>query len=298
MRTLRYCKVNMHKILTSPGFYLCVLFTVILCFTAEAYRAYSDNKVYSVFGVWLGFSKEEMLTNPGMSAYEMLSKATGGWLATFVPIVAAFPFLPLLCDESVSKNVRYSVCRETKVSLVVGRFFTAMLSGGLAVLCGFALFTGAVYLMFPNIGVYTPELRETTEWWIAGAYPLFPKLGYSYLVMLDFIEMFLYGAFFSIPALLVSVFLKNKYFVLCIPFFFKYLVNYIYAGMKIKVYESFGTVEEEVFKMLSAIDPDALENLFSYGETLWRNLMLHAILLLFAFLLYTIAMNRRVDFGE
>ncbi len=298
MRTLRYCKVNLRKVFTSPGFYLCVLFTLVLCFTAEAYTDYAKNKVYSVFGLWLSFSKEEMLTHTEMSAYQILHKATGGWLATFIPIVAAFPLLPLLCDESASKNLRYSVYRETKASFLAGRFLTTMVSGGLAVLCGFALFVGAVYLMFPNIGAYAPEVRVSAEWWIAGTYPLFPKLGYPYLVALDFVEIFLYGAFYTVPALLVSAFIKNKYFVLCIPFFLKYLVNYVYAGTEIKAYESFEAIDERVFTILKITDPDALEGLFSYGETLWCNLLLTAVLLLLAFLMYRITMNRRVDFGE
>ncbi len=298
MRTLRYCWVNLRKVFTSPGFYLCILFTLILCFTAEAYTDYTENKVYSVFGLWLSFSEEEMLTHVDMSAYEMIRKATGGWLATFLPIVAAFPLLLILCDESTSKNLRYSVHRETKASFLVGRFLTAMVSGGLAALCGFALFTGAVYLMFPSIGAYAPEVRESAEWWIEGTYPLFPKLGYPYLVALDAMEMFLYGAFYAVPALLVSAFLKNKYFVLCIPFFLKYLVDYVYAGTEIKAYESFGTVDERVFTVLKLTDPDALESLFSYRETLWWILLLHVGLLLLAFLFYRITMNRRVDFGE
>ena len=298
MRILRYCRVNLRKVFTSPGFYLCMLFTVILCFTAEAYTDYTENKVYSVFGLWLGFSKEEMLTNTRMSAYEMIRKATVGWMATFLPIVAAFPLLPILCDESTSKNLRYSVHRETKASFLTGRFLTAMVSGGLAVLCGFALITGAVYLMFPDIGAYAPEMRESAEWWIAGTYPLFPKLGYPYLVALDFLEMFLYGGFYAVPALLVSAFLKNKYFVLCIPFFFKYLVNYVYAGTEIKAYESLEAIDERALTILKVTDPDALEGLFSYGETLWWILLLHVVLLLLAFCLYRITMNRRVDFGE
>ena len=102
----------------------------------------------------------------------------------------------------------------------------------------------------------------------------------------------------TVPALLVSVFLRNKYFVLCIPFFLKYLVNYMYAGTEIKAYESFDTVDERVFTVLKLTDPDALEGLFSYGETLWWILLLHVGLLLLAFLLYRITMNRRVDFGE
>ena len=298
MKTLRYCKVNLQKVFTSPGFYLCILFTLVLCFTAEAYIDYSENKTYSILGVWLAFSGEEILAHTEMSAYMIIRKATGGWLATFIPIMAAFPFLPLLCDESASKNVRYSVHRETKASFIAGRFLTAMVSGGLAVLCGFALFAGVVSLMFPDIGAYAPEVRESAEWWIAGTYPLFLKLGYSYLVALDAMEMFLYGAFYAVPALLVSAFLKNKYFVLCMPFFLKYLVNYMYAGTEITAYESLEVIDERVLTGLKMTDPDALEGLFSYGETLWCILLLHVGLLLLVFLLYRITMNRRVDFGE
>jgi len=298
MRTLRYCKVNLRKIVTSPGFYLCILFTLVLCFTAEAYTDYGENKVYSVIGAWFRFTKEEMLLHTELSAYQMLRKATGGWLATFLPIIAAFPMLPILCDESTSKNVRYSAHRGTRTSFIAGRCLTAMLSGGLAVLCGFALFAGGGFLMFPSIGEYAPELREMSEWWIAGTYPLFSKFGYSYLVLLEFVEMLLYGAFYAVPALMVSAFLKNKYFVLCIPFFFKYMANYIHTGLTVNAYESIETADATLLEMLSATDPDALGELFSYGDTLWRTLSYHMILLLFAFLLYFVIMNRRVEFGE
>jgi len=68
--------------------------------------------------------------------------------------------------------------------------------------------------------------------------------------------------------------------------------------VEIKAYESFGTVDERVFTVLSATDPDALGNLFSYGTTIWWNVLLHIAVLVIFSLLYTIVMNRRVEFGE
>ena len=82
------------------------------------------------------------------------------------------------------------------------------------------------------------------------------------------------------------------------PFFLKYLVNYMYAGTEITAYESLEVIDERVLTGLKMTDPDALEGLFSYGETLWCILLLHVGLLLLVFLLYRITMNRRVDFGE
>lgn len=298
MKTLRLIKVNLSKVLTSVGFYACVLLTVLLCFTAQAYYDITENRNYSVIGVLSEFTREEMLTDSQFSAYQILSCVSSGWLSLFIPIIAAFPLMPLICDERESKCVRYSAFRSAKFSFSTGNFLTALMSGGLAVLCGFVLFAVLVYTLFPNISEYAPELKESAEWWISGTYPLFEKYGYPYLVALDFVEMFLYGALSAIPALIMTAFMKNKYLVLCIPFFLKYLVMQLHTGIMRKAIYNVENVDQKLLDILSVTEPDAMGDIFSYGETMWRNVLFHAVLLIAAFALYYAVMNRRVDCGE
>lgn len=298
MKTLRLMIVNLRKVLTSVGFYACVLLTVLLCFTAQAYHDIAENKNYSVIGVLLEFTREEMLTDSQFSAYQILSSVSSGWLSLFIPIIAAFPLMPLICDERESKCVRYSAFRSSKFSFNTGSFLTAMISGGLAVLCGFVLFAVFVYMLFPNISEYAPELKESAEWWMSGTYPLFEKYGYSYMIALDCLEMFLYGAVSAIPALIMTAFMKNKYLVLCIPFFLKYSAMQLHTGILKKIIYNVENVNQKIFDILSATEPDAMGDIFSYGETMWRNVLFHAVLLIAAFALYYVVMNRRVDCGE
>ncbi len=298
MKTLRLVNVNLRKVLTSVGFYACVLLTIVLCFTARAYNDIAENKSYSVVGVLMEFSREEMLTTSQMSSYQILSCVSSEWLSLFIPIIAAFPLMPLICDERESKSVRYSAFRSTKYSFSTGNFLTAMISGGLAVLCGFALFAVSVYTLFPNISEYPSELKESAEWWISGTYPLFEKYGYPYMIALDFLEMFLYGALSAIPALVMTAFMKNKYLVLCIPFFLKYSAMQLHTGLLRNTYQDIENINEKYLDILSVTEPDAIGNIFSYGETMWRNMLFHAVLLIAAYMLYMTVMNRRVDFGE
>jgi len=298
MKTLRLIKVNLIKVLTSTGFYACVLLMLVLCFTARAYDDIAENKSYSVIGVLAEFSREEMLANSSFSAYQILSCVSSGWLSLFIPIIAAFPLMPLICDGRESKSVRYSAFRSTKFSFSTGNLFTAMMSGGLAVLCGFVLFAVLVYTLFPNISEYAPELKESAEWWISGTYPLFEKYGYPYLVALDFVEMFLYGALSAVPALIMTAFMKNKYLVLCIPFFMKYTAMQLHTGIMRKAIYNIENVDQKLLDILSITELDAMGDIFSYGETMWKNVVFHAVLLIAAFMLYIIVMNRRVDFGE
>lgn len=298
MKTLRLVKVNLVKVLTSTGFYACVLLTLVLCFTAQAYYDVAENRNYSVIGALAEFSREEMLVNSSFSAYQILSCVSSGWLSMFIPIISAFPLMPLICDQRESKSVRYSAFRSTKFSFSTGNFLTAMISGGLAVLCGFALFAVSVYMLFPHISEYSHELKDSAEWWISGTYPLFEKYGYPYMIALDFIEIFLYGALSAIPALIMTAFMKNKYLVLCIPFFLKYSALQLHTGIVRNTLYNAENINQKLLDILSVTEPDAMLSIFSYGETMWRNWLFNAVLLVMAFVLYTVVMNRRVDFGE
>ena len=122
---LRCIKVNLHKILTGYGFYFCILFTVVLCFSARLYTDFMDGKEYSIFTALLSFDRQYMLSNTDFCSFEVLRKGTGSWLSMFLPLVSAFSFLPIVCDEYETRYVRFEVFRTSRFGHRMAAFLTA-----------------------------------------------------------------------------------------------------------------------------------------------------------------------------
>ncbi|MGN1276111.1 MAG: hypothetical protein ACI4UK_03875 [Floccifex sp.] len=298
MKILRIINTNLIKTLTSPGFYACVLMTLVFSFTVELYYDASAQESYSVIQVFMKFNRDEMLANTDFCSYNVFIKGVDGWFPMFIPIVAAFPIIPLICDEKNSRFRRITVFRTTKFSFNTGSFLSAMISGGLAVLLGFLLFTAAIYIMFPSIKDFDILMRRSFEWWIPETYPYFTKLGYPYLTALKFCEVFLFGSFSAVPAFILTSIMKNKYLIICIPFFVKYMITQTYSKLYMSVYEDIENPNEQLASILEITNLDAIKNIFSYGEEKWKNLLFYAILLIIAYIFYCITMNRRLDYGE
>ena len=298
MRILRLTAVNIRKIVSSPGFYACAVLTFILCFSVQIHFDISSQHKYSVLESFMAFKRSEMLLDTDFCSYNILYNATGSWLKTFIPILAAVPYIPLLCNERLSGSGRYASFRMSKMESVTGNYLSALLSGGLAILFGFLLFTAAVFIMFPNIKEYDAVLRESFEWWLPGVYPYFDRLGYPYLVILRFIEVFVYGAVSAIPAFLLTCFMKNKYLILCIPFFIKDLVTLIYFRLYYVAHEDMFNPKTKLLSFMNITHPDSVSQILSKGKETWKILLLHMGLLMIGYLIYVVIMNRRVDYGE
>ena len=298
IKTIRLIKVNFRKILTSPGFYACAVLTAILCFSAMIYYDSTALTNYSVIRAFMKFNREQMLSDMNFCTYQVIVSGSGSWLSMFIPIIAAFAFVPLLCDERESGAIRCCALRTTKRSLYAGSFLSALLSGGLAVLLGFLLFFVIVFFMFPDIRSYEPALQEFFASGLSENYPLFSQLGYPYLFALKFLEMFIYGALSAIPAFVLTGFIRNKYLIICIPFFLKYIVTQTYQSFWLTVASDFGASDhDERLEILEYANIDAVNSLFSYGNNTWKHAIIFGVLLLAAYILYILAMNRRVDSG-
>lgn len=298
MKILRIISTNLGKVLTSYGFYASVIITFALCFSVELYYDTSAQESYSVVQVFMNFSHEKMLTNTDFCSYNVFTKGMEGWFPMFIPIVAAFPIIPLICDERNSKFRRITTFRTTKFSYNTGSFLAAMISGGLAVLAGFLLFAVIVFAIFPDINNFDISLREFFEWWIPESYPFFTKFGYPYLIGLKFLEIFLFGSFSAIPAFILTSVMKNKYLIICTPFLVKYMITQTYSKLYMNVYKDIENPNEKLASFLDITNVDAIKNIFSYGEDKWKNLLFYTVLLIGSYIIYYMVMNRRLDYGE
>lgn len=198
-------KTNFYKVLSSYGFYTCLLFTIILCFTTEIYEDLSNGNHYSVIKSLIYFNRDFMLSDSAFSSLEIIISGAGSWLSMFIPIIAAFPFITNSCDESDAKAVRFQIIRSGKHIFYVSRYIVAIACGGLGIMMGYIFFCIIVVIIFPG---YNAELAQFFQ-----------------VISIKIMEMFVYGCVNSVPAVVVAGVSRNKYISLCVPFFLKYSLN-------------------------------------------------------------------------
>ena len=295
---LKNIKINSYKILTGYGFYICIVFTAILCFSANIYEDLSNGNKYSVFASLLKFDKNFMLSDTSFCSFEVMRKGAGSWLSMFIPIISSFAFVPLFCDEYEAKSVRFEVFRSSKIRYYASRFITACFCGGLAIMLGFGLFTLTEYALFPNISEYEASLKMMYGEIMRHQFPDIIQNSFVPIILGKMVEMFLYGAVCTAPVILLTSIIRNKYLVLCIPFFLKYAMNQTLIKLNSQAISDFEHVDTRLLKISSILNPDALSYLSEYGTDKKAVLIYSGIIVSASAVLYLIICGRRIDSGE
>ncbi|MDE6852452.1 MAG: hypothetical protein K2J67_08185, partial [Lachnospiraceae bacterium] len=109
---------------------------------------------------------------------------------------------------------------------------------------------------------------------------------------------FLYGAVCAAPAVMLTSLIQNKYLVLCIPFFLKYVANQTCTRIRSQVIENPEKLDMKFQKAGSIVNPDALADLSSFGEDRKLVLFYNASIVVLLFIIYVFIQNRRLDSGE
>lgn len=290
-------KTNLKMIFTNYGFYICTAFMIVLCFCSGIYRDSLTDDMYSVIHSLTKFNYTFMLESIDFCSINVMLKGSGSWLSMSIPIISAFAFIPLICDECESKAVRNAIFRSSKFSFYTSKFLTACISGGLAVMLGYIIFTGLVYVLFPNINEYTIESQNMYKEILSYTYSNVADDRYIGILLIKYVEMFIYGAIATVPAIVLTCITKNKYLVMCIPFFFKYAVTQTCVKLSSKAWSNFENPNEKLGRFINIIAPDAVLNLFESSD---KKLILlyNGGLVVIAFLFYMIIQRRRFDCGE
>lgn len=148
---MREIAVSSKKTVTSWNFRLCVVMTIGLLFLSEVYENTLTENKYSVINVLFSFSADEIKSHAELCNIFVISNARGSWFSLFVPIIAAFCFVPEMCAEREENALRFQVFRSSKTKWQISSFLTGIISGGTAVTLGYVIFLGFVMLLFPDI---------------------------------------------------------------------------------------------------------------------------------------------------
>ena len=235
--------VSFKKIFTSRGFWLCAGMTVILLLTTEIYTDLNTYNKYSVITALTKLPAEEFTRHFELCRTMVMIDIRGGWLPMFIPIVTAFCFVPQMCAERGSGAVRFQMFRSSKLKYNLAQFVSGTLAAGAAVLIGYLLFCGAVYFLFPAPSEFDGWEAER----IAGF--SFPK---------QLLEIWLYGVFHSIPAMFCTAVMRNKYLIMCIPFFLKYGLSQAVQMIQRNAFGDYENINLGLLEFTQTANPDGL----------------------------------------
>lgn len=300
MKLFRNIKNDLSIIIKNKGFWISIIVTLLLCFTATLYTD-SLNKQYSVIEVLLSFDKQFILSDISYSSLNVMLISRASKLFMFIPIVATFSFVQGVCDEKKSRFKRSVILRSGKIKYHIGKLISSIISGGLVISLGYLLFCIFIYFLFPSINEYGKEIADTniSELLLynkAIVTYVYNAIGSIGIILLAFIGMFLYGAFATLPTLLLLSITSDKYFLTCLPFIFKYSFD-MWSSKVLFSTISGGNISTINKWIIENCRLENLYNIFSLDGKL-ESIIFYVTSLMIISIIYLVVVNRRVDYGE
>lgn len=200
-----------------------ILLVFALCMLSCGYIG-TNGEHYTILHLILRKSRDFLLSNADMNAYQIWQMGFGTWAVLLLPLVLSLGYTGTLAEEEKNGGLKFYMIRESKASLCFSKLVSCMLSGGIILAAGYAVFGFFVWLTFPSPTEYAGEWERLLEMlpkqslWLGAA----QRLG----------RMFLYGMAVNVFAFGVSMFFRDKYVVLCLPV----MISYLYSTFIQKVY--------------------------------------------------------------
>lgn len=256
---MKALKCDLNKSMLNIGYVGAVLLTTLLCFTAKAYTYPNTAKIYTVFECIAKLDKQLFADDYSFSSYLIFAKGMSGYMAMFLPIIAAFPFMTAFCAERNGGSMRFNITRTGSLRYYLSKFCSAFLCGGSAVLFGYIIFGVIVRIIFPPLSQYELSADDLSFVLVNNKNELTGVLRYM-------LSAFLYGAISTMPALFISSFCKNPYLITCVPF----MLNYVLTTMLNRIIDANLFNENFDFDRANAFYPSSVTN-FLYIQSFDRS---------------------------
>lgn len=233
-------RVELEKILTNIAFYLSIVAVIVLLLATSIYKDTITGEEYSLIQIVLNDNKEEIINQGDLHRLDVINTGVGGYLDMFLPIIVAVPFVIVICGEKKNSNTRFEIYRVGKNRFLIGKFLASVVSGGLVLLIGYIIFSIVVAFILPGGMATITELKYGYFVDEGSFYKWFyNSFGVFGMMIMKFIRMFLYGAASSVMAFGLSLFIKNRYIIISIPFMFFYLFQkFVTKRLDVNLYKA------------------------------------------------------------
>lgn len=286
MNILCALKQDLKKTIMNAGFLMCTLLALTLFLTTTCYVDGDTGRSYSVIDIMAYIGRNKIRNDQSFASYNIVQGAISGYFMMFIPILAAFPFVPNFCAERNSGLIRFSIQRTGKMRYYISKYLTSLIGGGLAVTFAYLIFAIIVYSFFPSIHSY--QIQQDMQ-------EMYQKNQMIVSFLKNVVGVFLYGAISAIPAFLMASFVKNRYLITCIPF----MLVYLYSTCLTKLsYDGMAKNKQVLITIAYSLKPETVSRLSQMEETVRNALIINGLFTLIAFILFVFIMNRRWDLGE
>ena len=279
---IRSLKCDFNKTLISLGFLAAIIVTFLLCLTEDVYIDTSDMRKYSAFEALFKFERQFMESRSSFCSISVFKSALSGYSAMFLPILASFPFVFSQSAERNSGNIRFSVFRAKRLSYYFSKFICGVISGGICVMLGVALFGMFSFFTFPGLECYQ-----------ALGYEYFAPDGIFAEIARKLLSSFVYGCASTFPAFFLSAFCRNRYLILCVPFLTRYMQDTAVRKITANTYDD--KVYQTVFPF-QCYAPSQIPYLEA-DRTLYLTVAVTVISAALSLFGYIMIMERRTDKG-
>ena len=259
--TIRQIKEN----LFSWYYILIAVIIAVLCFTTPYYMI-NENTTLSIIETGM-LEKRRILSEETISlGRAILSGALGGWTTLFVPIFASYIGVKRYCDEIRYGFKRYMVFKEGICKYGITRAVSSVITGGSVLLVGYCIFSILCCLLFP-----WKTLVLVNE-----------EGSFMNALFFRFLGVLLMGALWSSIGLAITVWTKDKYFVLCLPFVIRYIWNLWY---------------QKNSEIPFVVGPDNMMKIGT-GEFGLDSMIIYSVVIVLCCILFVLELRERTDLGE
>lgn len=279
---------DLKKTIFSFGFIACAIVTTALCLTSNGYSDRSANINYSVFEAIL-YIDWQTLAESGVSNIGLIKSGLSGYCTMFMPIIAALPFVTAFCNERNTGSIRLNIARTGKLRYYIGKFVSAVISAGLAVTLGCAVFAAVVYPIFPTVEDCAELSRS---FFIEENFSIWAELWHF------FSGAFIYGTVSVLPAFFMSSFVKNHYIITCVPFMLAYIQKVALNKISQAHMTDSPTEGLSIFEKCSAFYPENITRWYSESNYVPLMLKYNLVCTAAALVGFIVIMNLRKDKGE
>lgn len=252
---------DLKRAVFSHAFLISAAAAFALCFSIVGYRN-GDGGERTVLDILMQGRGSAPL---GLSVSGLIK--VSNYMVTFLPIIAALPFVTTFCAERQTGNMRFQISRVGRMPYYFAKFTAALLSGGMAVLAGYLLYTAALCAFFPVGG-------------IGG-------------VARGLCGVALYGMASVTPVFFFTSFIKNKYIACCLPF----ILMHFYSTILMMLQNYFaGKMDYDAALAVMSFYPNSVAGLS--GAVSLRGIVIQAAQAALSLAGFVLVMNRRFDYGE